>query len=77
MAGTQLVTTIFPWTESDSHQEGFILSVRHPYTGERGQGFYRSYDEAVLACHRAINRFNRWGNPLEYLDTPYVPEPQA
>lgn len=70
-----LAYSIFPWTESDFGQDGFLLSVRHPYTGERGQGFYLTHEAALRAYRLALHRYNSGENPLQYLDAPYVPEP--
>jgi hypothetical protein len=77
MTRKPLEYSIFPWTESDFGQAGYLLSMREPYTGQRGQGFYLVRADAVRAYERAVDRYNRGGNPLEYLDAPSVQEPPA
>ena len=66
--------SIFPWTDC-FQQDGFILSIRQPYTGERGQGFYLKKEDAVRAYHLALHRYNSGQNVCEYTDAPYAPEP--
>jgi hypothetical protein len=68
MAHKPLEYSIFPWTASVSGQTGFLLSIRWPSTGDRGQGFYLTYEEAICAYYRALHHYNSGENPLESLD---------
>jgi len=67
--------SIRPWTESDFGHSGFLLTIREPYTGQRGQGFFLEEDAAVRAWQCALHRYNSGANPLEYLDTPFATVP--
>ena len=63
--------SLFPHTDVFG-TAGYILSVRNPYTGQCGQGFFERVCDAHRAVRRASDRLGRGDNPLEYFDSPYV-----
>jgi hypothetical protein len=71
-----LEVRLFPYTD-DVQQPGWMVSLRHPYTGARAQGFYLTLCGAIGAYRQAVHRYHSGDDPLWYFDAPYAPEPPA